>query len=231
MSERPIWRYKQLRKPPKSRVWRSRVNLIEAEWQDLTPLLKHAPHLRSILINTTVEDISTLDQFEHLEELSISLRAAGELDLARLPRLQDFWLDVGPERRVTPGGGEQLRRLGLYGATRPWAEWICTLPQLGSLRLDYPRSLPQRLPTTLRCRSLAGGRRWSETVCPFEGGDQLEELSLHDIRGMVDLTHFHNVQNLRSLYLEDCPDLHCLDGPALAPDCEIILVGRTPKLA
>lgn len=220
--------YKNLKRPPNRRMLSKSLNLHDGEWQDLTALVRFAPGTKRLLLNTVVHDISQLAELGGLEELAISEYCEGELDLAQLQNLTTFWLDVGPRRRVVPGGGEQLTELGLSRADQPWIEWLPTLGRLESLRLDEVDAIPRQLPPTLRSLDLAGGRQWSGQV--LEGIQQLQELHLNDMRGMVDLTSFTQVDDLRILHLEDCPDLRSLEGPGFTSDLTVRIVGSTPDL-
>lgn len=224
-------RRRRLTKPPRRHMPRlESVSLVDSQWESLESLLMYAPGLQRILLSTPVRDISGLAKFANLEDLLITEYCEGSLDLADLPLLKKFWLDVTPRLHIEPGGGEQLVELRLGRSTRPWAVWIPTLPKLKSLQLHYPRSLPEELPPQLKRLELAGGRRWSEVEPVFEGGSQLEILKLAEMHGMVDLTSFGNLRTLRSLFLEDCPDLRSLEGPDLHPDTEIHFIGNTPEL-
>lgn len=222
---------RRLSKPPRRPLRGVRsVSVSESEWDNLDPLLTYAPGVRRIVLSAPVRDISGLAGFPHLEELLITEYCEGSLDLADIPLLRSLWLDVTPRLRIVPGGGEQLVELRLGRSTRPWAEWIPTLPKLETLRLHYPRRYPTRLPPRLVSLEVAGGRRWSEVGPVFEGGSELETLQVAEIQGMVDLKSFSQVKSLRKLFLEDCPDLRSLDGPGLHPDVEIHFIGRTPRL-
>lgn len=221
--------YKILKRPPLVAPLSRDLNLVEGEWDNLESLTPRALRVRSLLLNTTVLDISHLAEFENLLELAVSEFCTGGFDLAALTKLETLWVDVGLSRPIQPGGGEELVHLGLGKATSPWSDWIQALPKLESLRLDQPRSLPLNLPSTLRRLEISGGRRWSEKGLSLTGGD-LRELHLIDMRGMTDLASFCFADNLQILWLEDCPELRSLTGPGLGSDTKIHMVGRTPRL-
>lgn len=221
--------YRELRRIPKRPiVWR-RISLVDAAWPNLDPLLPSAGRLKGLLLNTTVDDISALDQFVELRELSVSEYCSGGFSLASLSRIERLGVDVGPDRMIVPGGGGGLRELSLSRASRPWVNWISSLPCLESLRLDFPNSLPDRLPESLRRLEISGVRRWDQWDALFDGPAGLRELRLTDIRGLTDLSSFAFARNLRFLWVEDCSELRSLDGPGLSGDVEVHRVGRTPR--
>lgn len=157
-----VIRYKNLRRVPRFPAIWPYIGLIDSAWSNLDALLPYSHRVKGLLLNTSVDDISAIDQFVELRELVVSEYCSGGFELTALPHLEKLGVDVGPDRQIVPGGGRNLRELNLSRATRPWATWITTLPRLESLRLDFPNSLPTRLPASLQRLELSGVRHWRE---------------------------------------------------------------------
>lgn len=223
-------RYKLLKRVPRGRVSSSHVSIVtdrrHDKWTDLLPLLPSHDKLKGLIINADVDDISAAAFLTQLRSLHIGEYAAGGFDLSSLVKLEDFSLDVGLKRAICPGGGNELKQLTLFNCSRPWADWIETLPCLESLSLNYSRSYPLSFPESMGTLEISGARRWKEKV--FSGPAGLDKLSLVDVRGMRDLTDFSFARSLSFLYLEDCQELESIEGPRLAWGAKVLRVGRTP---
>ena len=224
-----VIRYKNLRRVPRFPAIWPYIGLIDSAWSNLDALLPYSHRVKGLLLNTSVDDISAIDQFVELRELVVSEYCSGGFELTALPHLEKLGVDVGPDRQIVPGGGRNLRELNLSRATRPWATGITTLPRLESLRLDFPNSLPTRLPASLQRLELSGVRHWRERGGVFDGPEGLRELHLTDVRGLTDLSSFAFTRRLKFLWLEDCPELRSLDGVGLRRDVKVHRVGRTPR--
>lgn len=218
-----------LQRPPRRLGHRRNIRLLnETSWPDLTPLLSSRETLRRLVVTGPVADISAVNEFTALEELSFSsCSGKGVLELAALPHLRDLGLDRR-EIDVDLAGGDALEFLWLARCDTRWAGFLGTLPRLEELTLIEPRTLPTRLPVSLRKLRIGLATKWP-TGLRISGIEGLQELSLESVRGIEDLRSFSGAKHLRKLYVEDCDEFASLEGPGLAEDFEELLAGRSVR--
>ena len=221
--------YTVMRRPRRLLGGRRNVHLLHEEpWPDLTPLRYSSETLRRLVVTGPVADISAVNEMAALQELTLHTHGStGTLDLVALRHLRELALDRG-EIDVSLQGGESLRRVWLSGCDQAWAEFVGELPCLEELTLIGSRSLPRRLPRSLRKLRIGAFTKWPEDL-RIEGIENLVDLSLESVRGIRDLRSFSSADKLSSLYVEDCDEFSSLAGPGLAPNFEELLAGRSVR--
>ena len=220
-------RYTRLYRRPLLPVVSRFINCVEWPEGSLDDLLP-GERWRGLTVSSGVSDLSAIDRMPNLEELSIGPYCSGTFRLESLPKLRDLGVEVGPGRKIVPAGGELLESVFLDACTRPWALWLESLPRLKRVRLDRPRTLPQRLPESVEVLDIALVTKWDARVERIEGSTSLRELHLTGLRGMSDLGVFSSARNLEFLYAEDCDELVSTDGPGWSEGASARYVGRTP---
>jgi hypothetical protein len=207
---------------------REAVHLEEGNWPDLLFLGDQKDRLRQLMVTTTLDDISGINQLRALERLILfpSREASGLLDLGSLPHLKE--LSVLGSVPIEVPSGHPLRWLQVEGLQGEFVKSLSNLAHLEVLRLLAPLRIPEDYPASLRHLDIANVRHWDQIAGVLRGLEPLRELYLTDIRGMRDLRSFSLVSCLDRLYAEDCEELSSLDGIVLTPETQYLFVGRTP---
>lgn len=207
---------------------REAVHLEEGNWRDLLFLLNQEDRLKQLMVTTSLDDISGINQLHTLERLILfpSGKTSGVLDLGNLPHLREL-LVLGSVPIEVPSG-HSLGWLQVERLQGEFAESLSKLAHLDVLRLLAPLRIPEDYPASLRHLDITNVTHWDKVVGVLRGLESLRELYLTDIRGMRDLQSFSLVSRLDRLYAEDCEELSSLDGVVLTPETQYLFVGRTP---
>ncbi|MEO6021512.1 MAG: hypothetical protein ABIP45_14805, partial [Knoellia sp.] len=197
----------------------------EPKFQTLDALLPWANEVRRLIVtDSSVHDFSALSAFTALQELDLfpGHGAQGSLDIASLPELKSL---ACRGDLAIQWGRTRLHRLTIENLRTSNAPDLETLSQLRELKLSRPGSIPSRLPHSLGSLDLAH-LRWPHELSRLSGIDNLQELSVCRVSGLVTLEPFGAARSLRKLVIEECQDLQTLQGVGLAPGAEPLLVGR-----
>lgn len=202
---------------------------LEPSTMNLDFLLPWADRVRYLTVtDPQIRDVSALASFKGLVELDLwpGPLKKGSLSLDMWPKMQS--LAMGGPSAVAISRRHNLQKLMIEGPRPEQLELLASLPHLKSLRLSTVRKLPGRLTGGCLMSLDLAFMRWDSSYGDVQDIETLESLDLTSIKGLTDLSPFSRARRVKILLAEDCPDLASIEGPILADNAKVFLIGNTP---
>ncbi|GAB95151.1 hypothetical protein KILIM_016_00920 [Kineosphaera limosa NBRC 100340] len=199
---------------------------------DLDFLLPWAERIESLTVTDfSIRDIRALAEFHRLRSLNLwPARVRGQVvSLDMWPVLEELACPGYVSVRLTKG--HPIESLLIEAPQEKQLRSLRGLPRLRNLRLSRISGLPRRLSgTALESLDLAA-MTWPGVGARLEGLSELQSLALTGIRGLTDLRPFEGASSVSKLVIEDCPELTSLDGPGIAENAKVHVIGVVPLRA